>query len=65
MYRFWEWLVIRGLLDKHRSKQDEYKEAIQDLDEWKNTLKGLLYTKNTGIITKKLEYGKKEVEQGM
>lgn len=65
MYRFWEWLVISGLLDRHTSKQDEYKEAIQDLDEWENTLKGLLYTKNTRIITKKLEYGKKNVEQGM
>ena len=65
MYRFWEWLVISGLLDKHRSKQDEYKEAIQDLDEWTNTLKGLLYTKNTRIITKKLKYDKKKVEQGM
>lgn len=65
MYRFWEWLVISGLLDRHTSKQDAYKEAIQDLDEWENTLKGLLYTKNTRIITKKLEYGKKNVEQGM
>ena len=65
MYRFWEWLVISGLLDRHTSKQDEYKEAIQDLDEWENTLKGLLYTKNTRIITKKLEYGKKKVELGM
>lgn len=62
MYRFWEWLVISGLLDRHTSKQDEYKEAIQGLEEWKNTLKGLLYTKNTRIITKKLEYGKKKVE---